>query len=265
VTRARSNELRYLRAMHPTRRVFQTGLTAAALLGAGPARASEFEAATHVGADGVAMPYRLLRPANPGARPPVILWLSGSGGRGSDNARQISGGNSGGARLWGERAIVTMQPSIVLAPQCPSSGAWTREDDRVTPTRHLHRAVELLLSVIAAEGADPARVYAVGQSMGGFAAWALPLAYPGLFAAIMPVCGGGDVREASKLMDLPIWAFHGARDATVPVERTRDMIEAVRWAGGRPRYTEYPDVGHAAWTPAFQEPRLPAWLFAQHL
>jgi predicted peptidase len=110
---------------------------------------------------------------------------------------------------------------------------------------------------------DMNRLYVAGISMGGFATWYLLSSLPDIFAAAIAVCGGGLTEFASKIKDVPIWAFHGAQDAVVPVRWSRDMIQAIRAAGGTPRYTEYSGVGHDAWTPAFAEPELLQWLFQQ--
>ena len=92
---------------------------------------------------------------------------------------------------------------------------------------------------------------------------AIRAAHPGVFAAAIPLCGGGDETQAAKLTRIPIWAFHGAKDESVNVERSRTMIAAIRKAGGLPKYTEYPDEGHAVWIKAFDEPELLPWVFSQ--
>jgi predicted peptidase len=110
---------------------------------------------------------------------------------------------------------------------------------------------------------DKGRWYIMGLSMGGFGAWDAIARCPELFAAAAPMCSGGDEQLASRLVNLPIWCFHGAKDPIVKVENSRRMIEAIRRAGGNPKYTEYPDAGHDCWTPASREPDLLPWLFAQ--
>ena len=100
--------------------------------------------------------------------------------------------------------------------------------------------------------------------MGGIGTWNFIAARPDIFAAAIPLCGGGDVSRASVIAKIPIWAFHGSNDKSVPVTESRMMIAAVQQAGGNPRYTEYPGVGHEVWLKAFQEKGLVEWLFAQH-
>src|SRR5207244_7702516 len=110
---------------------------------------------------------------------------------------------------------------------------------------------------------DPKRLYITGLSMGGYGTWDLISRHPELFAAAAPICGGGDEDQAEKIAKLPIWIFHGAKDQAVPVERSRNMVTALKKAGGEPKYTEYPDVGHDSWVRAYKDPELFAWLFAQ--
>jgi predicted peptidase len=110
---------------------------------------------------------------------------------------------------------------------------------------------------------DARRVYVVGQSLGGYGTWDLIARYPDLFAAAIPLCGGGDTKRILSARNVPVWAFHGAKDATVPVARSREMVTALRTINSSVRYTEYPNVGHDVWSRAFAEHDLPEWLFAQ--
>jgi predicted peptidase len=110
---------------------------------------------------------------------------------------------------------------------------------------------------------DPSRIYVSGQSMGGYGTWDLITKRPDIFAAAIPLCGGGNTAIAANAARVSIWAFHGAVDETVSVNESRNMITAIRKAGGKPRYTEYPDVDHDVWNWAFLEPGLMDWLFAQ--
>jgi predicted peptidase len=127
----------------------------------------------------------------------------------------------------------------------------------------LKLSLEILASVQKEFSIDSHRLYVMGLSMGGYATWDVTTRHPEMFAAAVPVCGGGDEKEAGKIKNLPIWAFHGGSDPVVKTVRTRNMIVAIKEAGGNPKYTEYPGVGHDSWTPAFKEPELLPWLFAQ--
>ena len=110
---------------------------------------------------------------------------------------------------------------------------------------------------------DPQRVYVTGLSMGGFGTWDIIQRYPDLFAAALPICGGGDTAQAERLKNMPIWAFHGSIDKVVIPERSRNMIAAIKKAGGQPIYTEYPGVGHVSWTQTYSNHAVMDWLFAQ--
>jgi predicted peptidase len=99
--------------------------------------------------------------------------------------------------------------------------------------------------------------------MGGFGTWDAIQRRPDFFAAAMPVCGGGDTAEGAKLTKLPIWAFHGDKDSVVQTRRTRDMIEAIRKAGGSPKMTIYPGVDHDSWSATYSSPETLDWLFRQ--
>jgi len=220
-----------------------------------------------------AFKYRLLLPVDhdPKVAPsgkswPLILFLHGAGERGSDNTRQLK-------YLPEQMAIpeyYEKHRAFVLAPQCPLDRTWSAIDMRTltvsssTEPAPEARAVLLLLDeVMEKHPIDRHRVYLTGLSMGGYGAWDLAARCPERWAAVVPICGGGDPATASRMKDLPIWAFQGAKDPVVPPERSREMAEAVRRAGGKPRYTEYPDVAHDSWTPAYRDPELLAWLFAQ--
>jgi predicted peptidase len=110
---------------------------------------------------------------------------------------------------------------------------------------------------------DPDRIYLVGLSMGGSGAWDFAVRNPTLFAAVVPICGAGNPERAAVLTRLPIWCFHGEKDPLVSVNHAREMIAAIKKAGGSPRYSEYPEVGHNSYVNAFADPELLKWLFAQ--
>jgi predicted esterase len=177
---------------------------------------------------------------------PLILFLHGSGERGDhvDDVRR-----NGLAKLLGQGKQV---PAIVVSPQCPAGEWW-----------NTHVLAALLDDVAAKYRVDPDRVYVTGLSMGGFCTWDLALAYPERFAAAVPICGRGDPADAARLLKLPLWAFHGEADETVPVANTVDMVTAIRKAGGHPHMTLYPGVGHNSWDKAYATDALYAWLFAQ--
>lgn len=110
---------------------------------------------------------------------------------------------------------------------------------------------------------DRRRVVLTGLSLGGFGTWSLGAKFPERFCALAPVCGGGEPGDARRLVGVPIWCFHGEVDPVVPVERSREMVEAVRAAGGHVSYTEYPGVAHNSWDPAYSDPEVIQWMLAQ--
>lgn len=110
---------------------------------------------------------------------------------------------------------------------------------------------------------DPDRVYLTGLSMGGFGSWYIAALEPRRWAAVVPICGGASVRIAPGIKDIPIWVFHGGKDTVVPPRLSREMVEALRAAGGKPRYTEFEEAGHDSWTPGYRHPEFLPWLFAQ--
>ena len=213
--------------------------------------------------------YRLLKPAavEPGRKYPLVLFLHGAGERGSDNVLQLEYLPS-----WlAEEENRHRHPCFVVVPQCRAHHKWVEidwSDKRSLPqkpqmTVDMTAAVAALEAVMQAEPVDAGRVYLTGISMGGFGSWDLAARTPARFAAVIPICGGGDEATAPKLKALPIWCFHGDVDKAVPVERSRTMVEAVKAAGGTVKYTEYAGVGHDSWTPAYRDPATLDWLFEQ--
>lgn len=217
----------------------------------------------------VELAYRVLAPAGvkAGARYPLVLFLHGAGERGTDNLAQLKY-----LPAWlAEPANREAFPCFVVAPQCRPEKKWADVDwssgksspQKPVPTLDMLGAIAALEETLRREPVDPARVYLTGLSMGGYGSWDLAARMPGRFAAVLPICGGGDEATAPKLAKLPIWCFHGDADQAVPVERSRSMIEALRAAGGEPRYSELAGVGHDSWTPAYRDRAVLDWLFAQ--
>ncbi len=233
-----------------------------------PAPARNLKALGFSDAQGRTLLYRLHRPppSKTGARRPLILFLHGAGERGSDNQAQLVHGVQtilAGAAALGE-------PLFLAAPQCPANEKWVdipwsgsahAMPPRPSPSMKL--VLGLLEKLMGEEAVDPDRVYVTGLSMGGFGTWDLLQRRPGLFAAAIPICGGGDARLARRFKKVPLWAFHGARDETVIPFRSRAMVAALQQAGGHPGYTEYPGVGHNAWAPAYADLAVLRWLLAQ--
>jgi poly(3-hydroxybutyrate) depolymerase len=174
---------------------------------------------------------------------PLILALHGSGTVGRDLRKVEADG-------FPNRAARGDLPFIVVAPQSPHGG-WDV------------KALDALLDrILATYRVDSSRVYLSGLSMGGYGAWALGAAHPERFAAIAPICGGGDVGWAESLSRVPIWAFHGDQDRVIPLSASETMVDAINKAGGEAQLTVYRGVGHDAWTRTYDDPGFYTWLLA---
>ena len=213
-----------------------------------PATAAGFVAKKHGG-----MSYLLFVPEKAGTYP-LILWMHGGGTRGTDPWKIISYGDKTTASYFAREDIQKRHPSIIVAPLCPSGTFWEYQLDKV---------MAIVAEVGKTHRVDARRMYVLGTSMGGYATWEILARYPGMFAAAMPMCGGGDPSRAKQIAMTPVWAFHGAKDEMVDVEESRRMVKAVRAAGGTVRYSEYPEVEHNVWHRAFAEAEFVTWLFAQ--
>lgn len=181
-----------------------------------------------------------------GRRWPLVLFLHGLGERGRD-LELIK-------RHGLPKAIEqgTRYPFIVVSPQCPDDEWWNV------------LALEALIEHAAEKyRVDRDRIYVTGLSMGGFGTWALAQRHPERYAAVVPICGGGETRHAPNLRNLPIWAFHGAKDASVLLKRSQEMVDAITAAGGTPKFTIYPEGGHNVWDETYANPELWTWLLAQ--
>ncbi len=177
---------------------------------------------------------------------PLLMFLHGAG---------ESGDNLAKVKLHGPPKLIENKkrdfPCIVESPQSARMG-W-----------NVDLLTALLDDIAAKYRVDKDRIYLTGLSMGGFGTWSLAAAHPERFAAIVPICGGGNPADAAKLKNLPIWVFHGAKDPVVPPERSESMVKAIKAAGGNVKLTVYPDAGHDAWTATYENPELYRWLFAQ--
>lgn len=212
--------------------------------------------------------YRLLSPKQrePGKKYPLVLFLHGAGERGDDNQAQLK--HVVGIFVTPENR--EKYPCFVLAPQCPAGRKWAEVDwsapthrQPENPSAPMALTLKLIDQLVAEEPIDPARCYVMGLSMGGYGTWDVLARQPERFAAAVPMCGGGDETTAERIAHIPIWNFHGDKDPAVRVERSRRMVEALRAAGSKVKYTEYAGCGHDCWTPACKEPELLPWLFSQ--
>src|SRR5262245_20489422 len=182
---------------------------------------------------------------------PTILFLHGAGE------------TKGGKKMPIEVAIGTPIKArektfqcLTIIPQAPVRG-WQAGGTSAKMALGILDAVQKEYNV------DAKRLYLTGLSMGGYGTWSLAAAMPDKWAAIVPICGGGNPKDADKIKDIPCWCFHGDADTAVPVARSRDMIEALKKAGGNPKYSEYPKVGHNSWDKAYATDELYEWMLKQ--
>lgn len=215
----------------------------------------DFAARRYTNSQGV-LPYRLFIPTNydSAAKYPLVLFMHGSGESGTDNRKQLVGQT--GPLVFASATNQAKYPSFMVAPQCPVGGAWT-DSTRRTQVLELMNALQQEFSI------DPDRLYITGLSLGGYGTWDYIAQYPNMYAAAIPMSGGGNISLASRMTRIAIWNFHAANDGTVPVSGSRTTIDAVRKAGGNPIYTEYASGGHVVWTPAYNTPILMDWVYAQ--
>ena len=224
--------------------------------------------------EGTVLPYRILYPDayDKSKKYPLVLFLHGAGERGNDNEKQLTHG----AKLFLADSNRKKFPCIVLFPQCPKDSSWgsVKVDRSKTPlafafdytmpqTWVMKAVINLTKQVAADESVDQSRIYISGLSMGGFGTFEAVYQYPGIFAAAMPVCGGGDsVHYDKRIKKTPFWIFHGDADAVLNVSHSRAMVSRLKSLKADVTYTEYPGVNHNSWDNAFAEPAYLSWMFS---
>ena len=212
--------------------------------------------------------YRLLSPPNIEAEKkyPLVLFFHGAGERGNDNQAQLVHGMKDFA---GDK-IRKQYPAFVLAPQCPKGQQWVdvpwgakKHKLPSRPSEAMRLALALVDSFIQSNPVDKNRVYVTGLSMGGFGAFDAISRRPSLFAAALPICGGGDENMATQISSIPLWVVHGDADKVVLPSRSVNMVEAIKKAGGQPKLTLLKNVGHNSWSATYSNPATYRWLFQQ--
>ena len=230
---------------------------------------------------GHTLPYRFYQPAqkNAGEKYPLVIFFHGAGERGLDNRTQF--------KRFAPTLFWQKYPCYVVAPECPARTAENSNAESVwvdtpfgasshkmneKPTWPMQLAIQLIHQIIRENKVDINRIYVTGLSMGGgggrgggggYATWEILQREPGLFAAAIPICGGGDPFYAAKLNSIALWVVHGGSDRTVPVVRSREMVSAIQASGGNVRYSEYPGVDHDSWSQTYGNPETWDWLFSQ--
>lgn len=227
-------------------------------------RYPEFQFRRHKEEGGV-LPYRLLVPRDvrPGQSYPLVIWLHGSGEKGTNNRLQLHPPLS---ETFLADAARTKHPCFVMVPQCPSDASWTGVAINKAP--EISEPSRMILATIAELQKeftiDARRISIGGFSMGGFGTWDLVVRRPSLFAAAFPISGTppGWEKLAPFIKDVPLWVFHGEKDPMSPVAAARQLVAALRKAGSPVKYTEYRGAGHNCGN-ALAEPELLDWLFSR--
>jgi predicted peptidase len=220
------------------------------------------------------LPYRILYPDNydKTKKYPLVMFLHGSGERATDNEIQLVHGS----KLFLNESNRKAFPAIVIFPQCPQDASWIKLDvDRtVQPAKltvdytseaqwPLTAANELVKRIASEEAVDKSRIYISGLSLGGFGTFESVYRYPDLYAAALPICGGGDVNSYDKrVARTAFWIFHGDADPAVDVKLSREMSSKLKSLKVESKYTEYPGVKHDSWNNAFAETEYLKWMFA---
>src|SRR6201996_3269908 len=220
--------------------------------------------------NGDTLNYRVLSPdATRQRKYPLVIFLHGSGERGSDNDAQLK---------WGVMNFATDEnmlahPAIVIAPQCPEREQWsnfafdknrTKMTLNADPSKSMRLLIGLIHHLDSAMPIDTNRIYITGLSMGGYGTFDALERYPKLFAAAVPVCGAGDTSRAASIAHVPMWIYLGAEDPAVNPLNSLAMLVALTNAGAHPGFTQYPEVGHFSWLGAYSDPLMLEWLFRQH-
>ena len=210
-----------------------------------------------------------------GAKAPLVLYLHGSGERGSNNQSQLKHTITEVVKHGGTSEFMN---AVVLAPQCPAKIYWTNADhangtyllSETSESEILKSVMSLVNEYLSYDYIDASRVYVIGVSMGGFATWELLARYPDTFAAAVPICGGGPTDAVETLKNIPIYTFHGVKDPIVPYAGTQTMVELIKDAGGRlVVFKTFENSYHDIWNDSIvfegdeQTPALAEWLFSQ--
>jgi predicted peptidase len=201
--------------------------------------------------DGTARKYVVYVPADydPGKKWPMVMFLHGMGERGQDGLLQSEVGIGRAIRRQ-----ASLYPCIVVMPQCPGDKTW------LDALNHVDVAMDQTLKEYSI---DKSRLYLTGLSMGGYGSWTYGAMHNDVFAAIVPICGGGKTTDAPALAKVPIWAFHGGADSVVKPLASQSMVQAVKEAGGNIQYTEYPGVDHNSWDQTYVDSEMVKWMLSQ--
>jgi poly(3-hydroxybutyrate) depolymerase len=237
----------------------------AAKIAAQPSILDIYEARSFTGSKNYTVQYQLFVPENydPKKKYPLVLFHHGGG----DNIMRNPGGEC--LRGWILPKVQANNPCFIIAPQFPEKESKSVQDGTFSMRGHIQAIHEVVDSLEKEFSIDTNREYVTGLSFGGECTWLSLVERPDRFAAGAPICGTdvySDLTVAERtehLAQLPLWIFHGDADDVVPVDVSRNIVKALKEAGGKPKYTEYPGVNHDSWSLAYRDPELVKWLFAQ--
>tara|TARA_B100001996_G_scaffold42221_1_gene30607 strand:- start:4978 stop:6390 length:1413 start_codon:yes stop_codon:yes gene_type:complete len=223
-----------------------------------------------VGSSGEEIGYRYRKPLNlkSNNKYPLLLFLHGSGGRGSENEQQLWDANSIGA--FAKQKISSKYQTYIFAPQVPEGERWvstnwnTANYSMLPISQSMKQTFEALDSfIVKNKNIDTNRIYIMGLSMGGWGVWDAISRRPNYFAAAVPICGGGDPDQAVNLKNVNIWAWHGEDDSVIDVTKSQQMVNAIKNQKGDIKYTEIKKRGHDSWLDVWNHKELWEWLYNQ--
>lgn len=228
---------------------------------------SRTEPREFIGTGGKIFRYRWAEKVSKGGgKSPLVVFLHGAGERGTNNVSQLIHG-VGELICWMDAHENGYR---LVAGQVPHDKRWVEvnwnaksHDMPEEPSETMLLLMEFLDRQLADPVVDASRVYVTGLSMGGYGTWDVVCRRPDVFAAAMPICGGADTAQATKIVKVPIWAFHGSADGVVSVCRSRDMVSALWAVGSNVHYREYPDAGHDIWARTYGDQEVLDWFFRQ--
>lgn len=224
---------------------------------------------------GDTLAYRILFPQNfdPTKKYALILVLHGAGERGNDNEAQLKFG----PELFLKDTIRAKYQAIVVFPQCPTNSYWSNVKIETNasgkfifnfveggePTQAMKSLMGLVSQMLDKPYVDKHHMYVGGLSMGGMGTFEILRRMPNVFAAAFAICGGDNTLNArTYAKKVPLWIFHGEKDSVVPFDHSQVMVNAIKAAGGNPKFTVYPNDDHNSWNDAFSESQLIPWLFS---
>ena len=229
----------------------------------------EYEAREFTSSQGDTIKYRLFVPRDydKNTKYPIVLFHHGAGGSGDDNRSNFEGPCP---REWANAERQAKHPAFIIAPQIPRNrnrkGKQSRTEVMKTHTQTIHEIIDSLEKEFSI---DTSREYVTGLSMGGECTWMSIIERPDRFAAAIPICAGDrfigmTAKDRGKMFaQFPLWIVHGDADDVISVDVSREVVQALKDAGGKPVYSEYPGVDHDSWTRAYRDPELIEWLFAK--